>query len=375
LSYLVVRGSYRKPRKRSVRYLVPVTGTVAIFATLLCLPSFSHAQSSPATATAADALQAAKTGPKAERRSLFLAVANQWKGTQEGAEARWRVAYFDLIAKDFDASLTRFREVARDPNADPAIAGEALLQTGFLPISAFWASKGTEADKLKLLQEAFSRLSQIAKSGGSGTVAGTTRSYAASGCAEVFLLQGNPVQAEQWYRQALTNTEAEPTATTMATYGLGVALYRQGRYGEALQAQTLVSTQGKTGIMLRALLVSPSLPAKASLWRAAALSHLGQKKAAIVAIDDALRLRNTIDPNSHMLAQAENAKAALQTQVQIAMEREELLQKAKELAADTNESPLKSTVSTVSEVSDVTEVSRVSGASGARVPSGKGVAR
>jgi hypothetical protein len=104
----------------------------------------------------------------------------------------------------------------------------------------------------------------------------TAAAYAECGIGEINLLEGLPEPAEQWYRAALSrNTElVQPAVRTLATLGLGVSLYRQGRYVAADEAFQAVLARPITGVVLYNLRVERVVESQAQIWRAAVARHL-----------------------------------------------------------------------------------------------------
>ena len=279
-------------------------------------------------------------GKREEARSLFEKLMQDYPRTAAGVEARWMVAYYRLNDRQFDEAQRLFQQVADDPLAKPDIAAEALLQTGFVYLSRFWAEPPVSGEeRYKLLEAAKTRLLQIAKylSARTDEVARTAAAYAWLGVGEAFLYQGDPQGAEPHYRTIVAMKEGvSPVVLAQAWYALGVSLYRQRRYGEALQAFEAVKQFGESGegIVLRSLALGNALPERAWLWQGAIWARLGNVPRSVAALEQGLgRPERLADAgNAALLAQAQRSLTAMRQALVRQQERQQRLAELQRLA-------------------------------------------
>lgn len=229
--------------------------------------------------------------PDTTMQAAFSRVVSRYPGTAEAARARMALANYSTKQTRFDSAIGQFQEVADDSTTPTEIADEALLETGFLSIQQHFAERVTpgsgeasvlpdEAAKLAFLEQARERLQAVVKileaRAGDPYTHQTAAAYAACGVGEIWLLEGCPEIAETWYQSALDRGTGvvHPAVRTLATLGLGVCLYREGRYVTADLAFRAVTEKPVTGIVLYSLNVSDRVVGQAYLWRAAVARHL-----------------------------------------------------------------------------------------------------
>lgn len=287
-------------------------------------------------------------GKRDEARTLFEKIMRDYPKTSAGVEARWMVAYYLLNDKQFDDAQRLFQQVASDALAKPDIAAEALLQTGFVYISRYWAEANAPGEqRFKLLEQAESRLLQIARSlsNRSDDIGRTAAAYALLGVGEAWLYRGMPESAEPHYRAILAMKDGvHPVVTAQAWYCLGVSLYRQRRYGEALQAFEAVKQIGEAGegIVLRSLALGNALPERAWLWQATIWAQLGYAERSVAALEEGLRRPERLAgaSNAALLAQAQKSLEGMRRVVERLKEREKRLAEVKRLAQQLEQSTL-----------------------------------
>jgi tetratricopeptide (TPR) repeat protein len=287
-------------------------------------------------------------GKREEARSLFEKLMQDYPRTAAGVEARWMVAYYRLNDKQFDEAQRLFQQVADDRLAEPDIAAEALLQTGFVYLSRFWAEPPVWGEeRYKLLEAAKTRLLQIARnlSGRTDEVGRTAAAYALLGAAEACSYQGDPFGAERHYRTIVLMKEGvSPVVLAQAWYGLGVSLYRQRRYGEALQAFEVVKQIGEAGegIVLRGLALGNALPERAWLWQGAIWAHLGYPDRSVAALEQGVSRPERLagKRNSLLLAQAQRSLEGMRQVLARRQEQKRRMAEAKRLAQQLELAPV-----------------------------------
>jgi tetratricopeptide (TPR) repeat protein len=242
--------------------------------------------------------------PDTEIRQAFQDVCDRYSGTAEAATAGFSLANYAVKDKRYDLAIQRFAKVAAEPDAPPNLAAEALLETGFMHIENYFAEQFVSADgvlitdpsdleRAAMLQRAAVRLADVAADlAGRTDEAGvyrTSAAYAECGAGEVELLLGRPYVAERWYRSALKRCDqtVEPPVRTLATLGLGAALYHQGRYLACLKEMDRLLAEPATGKVLYSLTVPEFVVAHAHLWEAASYQHLGKRVEAKAAAESA----------------------------------------------------------------------------------------
>lgn len=279
-------------------------------------------------------------GKRDEARTLFEKLMRDYPNTSAGVEARWMVAYYLLNDKQFDEAQRLFQQVADDARAKPDIAAEALLQTGFVYLSRYWAEGDAPGEqRYKLLEQAKTRLSQIARSLSNrrDDIGRTAVAYALLGVGEAWLYQGMAEQAEPHYRAILAmKGGVSEIVLAQAWYCLGVSLYRQRRYAEALEAFDAVKQIGEAGegIVLRSLALGNALPERAWLWQAAIWAQLGYAERSVAALEEGLRRPERLAgaKNAGLLAQAQKSLEGMRRVVERQQEREKRLAEVKRLA-------------------------------------------
>jgi len=279
-------------------------------------------------------------GKRDEARTLFEKIMRDYPKTSAGVEARWMVAYYLLNDKQFDDAQRLFQQVASDALAKPDIAAEALLQTGFVYISRYWAEANAPGEqRFKLLEQAESRLLQIARSlsNRSDDIGRTAAAYALLGAAESCSYRGFAASAERYHRQILALKDgAHPAVLAQAWYGLGANLWRQSRDAEALEALEAGKQLGAAGagIVLRSLALGNALPERARLWQAAIWAQLGYAERSVAALEEGLRRPERLAgaKNAALLAQAQKSLQGMRRWVERIKEREKRLAEVKRLA-------------------------------------------
>jgi tetratricopeptide (TPR) repeat protein len=242
--------------------------------------------------------------PDTEIRQAFQDVCDQYAGTAQAATAGFALANYRVKDKRYDRAVQEFARVAAEPNAPPDLAAEALLETGFMHIENYFAreyfgSDGdpvtdpTDSDRIAMLNQAAQRLADVAailasREDDTGTCR-TAAAYAECGVGEVEILLGRPYRAEKWYQSALKRCEGafEPPVRTLATLGLGAALYHEGRYLACIAQMDRIIREPVTGKVLYSLVVPDYVVAHAHLWKAASYRHLGRYQEALFAADRA----------------------------------------------------------------------------------------
>ncbi|MCL6473423.1 MAG: tetratricopeptide repeat protein [Firmicutes bacterium] len=287
-------------------------------------------------------------GKREEARPLFEKLMQDYPRTTVGVEARWMVAYYRLNDRQFDEAQRLFQQVADDPLAKPDIAAEALLQTGFVYLSRFWAQPPVSGEeRYKLLESAKTRLLQIARNLSARTdeVGRTAAAYALLGVGEACSYQGDPFGAEKHYRTIVSMKEGvSPVVLAQAWYGLGVSLYRQRRYGEALEAFEVVKQFGESGegMVLRALALGNALPERAWLWQGAIWAHLGYPDRSVAALEQGVNRPERLagKRNSLLLAQARRSLEGMRQVLARRQEQERKMAEAKRLAQQLELAPM-----------------------------------
>lgn len=306
---------------------------------LLCV-ALQQETSSDADSLLKQAYDLKAQGKRDEARTLFERIMRDYPKTSAGVEARWMVAYYLLNDKQFDDAQRLFQQVASDVLAKPDIAAEALLQTGFVYISRYWAEANAPGEqRYKLLEQAESRLLQIARSLSTRTddIGRTAAAYALLGAAECCSYRGFAASAERYHRQILAMKEGvHPAVLAQAWYGLGANLWRQSRYAEALEAFEAVKQLGAAGegVVLRSLALGNALPERAWLWQAAIWAQLGYAERSVAALEEGLRRPERLAgaKNAALLAQAQKSLEGMRRVVERLKEREKRLAEVKRLA-------------------------------------------
>lgn len=204
--------------------------------------------------------------------------------------ADFTLAHYLIRESRFDQAIAAFEETSAQQGLPPAMADEALLQTGFLYIQEFLTpgqANLSPEQRMALLKKARVRLEQAVEFLSGQTEAmdihETAAAYAECGVAEIYLMEHIPSRADAWYRKALARPKEQVRAPVrmMAMLGLGVALFRQGRMSDAAEAFDAVLADPHTGTVLYGLTVPDFLVPEAQLWRATAAHHMGDHAASI----------------------------------------------------------------------------------------------
>lgn len=281
-------------------------------------------------------------GKRADALTLFEKIMQEFPDTSAGAEARWMVACYRLADKRFDEAEQLFQQVAVHKQAPADIAAESLLQTGFVFISRYWAEAQSPGPaRMRLLQTAAGRLRRIAQeaSSRSDPFARTVWGYALLGVGESYLYQGAPDTAEPYYRQIVQASDGvHPAVVAQAWYALGVSLFRQRRYGEALQAFEAVKQMGAKGegIVLRSLALGNALPERAGVWQAVIWASMGNLERSSLALEQSLQSRERLADasNKAFVARVERSLERLRRVVALVKERERRLAEAGRIARE-----------------------------------------
>lgn len=323
---------------------VPVAGggtPPAQHAPLVLSLALQQDPSQDANALLKQAYETKSAGKRADALTLFEKLLQDYPNTSAGAEAAWMVAYYRLNDRRFEEAERLFQQVSNHLLAPTDIQAEALLQTGFVYISRYWASADRSgAERWKLLEEGKTRLLQIAQklSTRKDEVGRTAAGYALLGVGEAYLYQGLPEQAEVAYRKILAEPEGiHPVVLAQGWYALGVSLYRQRKYGQALEAFEQVKKIGEVGegIVLRSLALGNALPERAWMWQAAIWSRLGDAERSLSALEQSLSRPQRLagSRNAVLLTQAQKWLEGMRRVVARSKEREQKLAELRRVAS------------------------------------------
>ncbi|MBI3909857.1 MAG: tetratricopeptide repeat protein [Armatimonadetes bacterium] len=162
-------------------------------------------------------------------RAAFEAVAASYPKSSLAASVPLRVADCYYYEKNYAAAAERYEVGSRDP--DPAVAREAL----------YWLAMARL--QLKQVEQAAAAFQRLAEDGGAGALALRARLR----LGDLRLDTGNPADAARLYRAVLDAKPAEQVVVDQATYGLGVAFYRQRQFPAAEEQFTAVMRRDPKG--------------------------------------------------------------------------------------------------------------------------------
>lgn len=214
----------------------------------------------PQSAEAADALvhigYLHSRSRTAESVADFESFIKSYPNHAETARVSQSLGRLYLRTNDLDKAEASFDKVKGIPNASTSVAGEAALQSGFVKIMKYYASKD-RAD----LQPAIAALGACATSKNV-----KVRARAALGIAEATLLLKKPTEAHAKYLAAAQEFSSIPYFRGIALYGMALCSQQTGLVGRAAKeyADVLLAQSGKT------------LTEKERSWKAYALASTSQ---------------------------------------------------------------------------------------------------
>ncbi len=197
----------------------------------------------------------------------FTAFLSSYPDHQLAAEIQQSLGRLYLRTLELDKAEAAFDKAVNIGGAPTAVAEEAALQSGFVKIMKYYASKGRSH-----LAAAIDALSALVSSSSV-----KIRARADLGVAEAMLLQGQRTDARERYGAAAQTYAGLPYFRGVALYGVACCSQQAGQLDTALldYAAFLAAQQGST------------LGEKDAAWRTAALASTSASARAVVESDGA----------------------------------------------------------------------------------------
>ena len=199
------------------------------------------------------------TGQAVKDFEDFLAA---YKDHPQSARVTRALGGLHLRDLELDKAEAAFDSVRSASGASTALVDEATMQSAFVKIMRFYASK----DKTSLT-------AAISIFGGLSTSSNSqVRGKSELGAAEALLLMGNALEAHQKYKSAAQTYSDQPYIRGIALYGVAICSKDMQKAGQAVaEYDALLDAQAGS-----------TLADKDAAWKAVALASLGSRAQAAV---------------------------------------------------------------------------------------------